>query len=470
MRMTLRAWQSAPRPDPQTWIVQASAVDGSDAWQDHMIGYCFHAIWNVPAVHGEHAQTALCAFANWTDERRRGAQAVTRKSIERVLQSNGITNAFMQAWQMYICLPTYKYVISPEGNGVDCYRHYEALMAGCIPVMEDNPLTRKKYAGLPILYTKDYSEVTPAYLLAQYESMLDAEYDFSSLFMDAYSSETQSEIIAKGNYWCQKHTNKVWYAEWQFALRGLQNAPLVWISMINSGYVAFARHFINNLKALGLEDFPLVIVCIDDESYAAMQHQRRVRFGHGFDKQLTAYGTPDFKRIMFNKLDSISAAMAQFVKCNIGVLGYIDLDVAVLKNPTPIVLDMFHANPEAAVVSQCGECARTCSCAQACPLFCAGVMAFRTSLAERIQPALHYLPEHVLTTEGDDQGFLNLTLPRHGIRNVTVNTELFPNGAAANVSGAPDADIISKAALIHFNYLYAADKIPAMRRWGLWYE
>lgn len=35
-------------------------------------------------------------------------------------------------------LSTYKFVISPEG--IDCHRHYEALLARCVPIIEHNSL------------------------------------------------------------------------------------------------------------------------------------------------------------------------------------------------------------------------------------------------------------------------------------------------------------------------------------------
>ena len=35
-------------------------------------------------------------------------------------------------------LSKYKFIISPEGNGIDCHRHYEAILCGCIPIIEYN--------------------------------------------------------------------------------------------------------------------------------------------------------------------------------------------------------------------------------------------------------------------------------------------------------------------------------------------
>jgi hypothetical protein len=108
-------------------------------------------------------------------------------------------------------LPKYKFIISPEGNGIDCHRHYEALMAGCIPIIEDNELIREKYKGCPILYTKDYSEITKEYLESKYEEMKNKYYDFSRLFLNYYDDKTQIEIKNNGNYWGNRLTGKTWY-------------------------------------------------------------------------------------------------------------------------------------------------------------------------------------------------------------------------------------------------------------------
>lgn len=108
-------------------------------------------------------------------------------------------------------LPKYKFVISPEGNGVDCNRHYEALMAGCIPIVELNPIIQAKYGDVPILYTQDYSEITPTYLEEKYAEMLDRKWDFSRLFLSSWSSEEQMLIKYRGDYWCKKLVNKCWY-------------------------------------------------------------------------------------------------------------------------------------------------------------------------------------------------------------------------------------------------------------------
>lgn len=122
------------------------------------------------------------------------------------LDWNEIPNTVTEkgANEYYTTLLNTKYVICPEGNGIDTHRVVEAWFCGCIPIVEDNPLIRLKYEGLPVLYTKDYSEITNEYLesLDIYKSF--DEYDFKKLFINSYPEETQKIIVARCNHWLYK--------------------------------------------------------------------------------------------------------------------------------------------------------------------------------------------------------------------------------------------------------------------------
>ena len=210
---TLREWQQQYKHTDDL-IVQASAIDGTDSWQPFPIGMQYNYMNNFKkgaAIQiGNHSQNVLCAIGAGTDQGRR-PDGINRKQILEYLKENGIENSSIQHTEYFQLLPDYKFIISPEGNGIDCHRHYEALIAGCIPIMEYNLLTQSKYAGCPVLYTTDYREITEDYLLQKYEEMIDVQYDFSKLFLSAYNEEIQKEIKMCGNYWTQKLTNQIFY-------------------------------------------------------------------------------------------------------------------------------------------------------------------------------------------------------------------------------------------------------------------
>ena len=88
----------------------------------------------------------------------------------------------------------FKFVISPEGNGIDCYRHYETWISKGIPIIEYNSFIEKKYYTLPILWTRDYSEINDNYLNSVYPKFLDKNYDFRRLLLTKYTPKIQREI------------------------------------------------------------------------------------------------------------------------------------------------------------------------------------------------------------------------------------------------------------------------------------
>lgn len=58
-------------------------------------------------------------------------------------------------------LSRYKFVVSPEGNGLDCHRTWEALYLGVVPIVQDNAAHRSfEDLGLPIWIVKDWNDLS----------------------------------------------------------------------------------------------------------------------------------------------------------------------------------------------------------------------------------------------------------------------------------------------------------------------
>ena len=187
MKLTLREWQRMGKADI---IIQAVHPDGSDRCVPFPIGMHHSYIANY---HGAHELLILMAH-NLTNDAKRRPNPPNRRSMTEALIARGIVYHRLSPESYFATLPHYKFVISPEGRGIDCHRTYEALMAGCIPIVEDSPHIRKVYEGCPILYTTDYSELTVGRLELKYNEMLDTVWDFSRLFMSYYDMETQATI------------------------------------------------------------------------------------------------------------------------------------------------------------------------------------------------------------------------------------------------------------------------------------
>ena len=223
--MTLREWQKEYKPVREL-IVNASSTDKNDSWREWPIGmgYNYARMFEedqrsfVPNDDvarsfqiGNHNKTILCSFWPESDYARRNACTINRRTILGNLNTNGTYNSPLFPRDYLNELLNHKFVASPEGQGFDCHRHYEALIAGSIPVVERNALIEDKYKNMPILYTKDYSEITDKYLLKAYGDIIDKRYDFSKLFLSYYDHASQNDIKRSGNFWIHRLAKKNWY-------------------------------------------------------------------------------------------------------------------------------------------------------------------------------------------------------------------------------------------------------------------
>lgn len=213
MKCSLKQWQQIIK-QPEDLIVAASNPDGNDTWTEHPIGMSSQITYFKERPEkfqlGNHLKTVTCSFLPHTDRHRRPVPP-NRNSFLKILAENGIDNTHLSSREYFYSLPQYKFAISPEGNGIDCHRHYEALIAGTIPIVEDSPRIRQKYHNMPILYTKDYTEITEQYLEKKYEEMIDLEYDFTALFKSSWPKTVQQCIINSSNYWIAKNIKRTYY-------------------------------------------------------------------------------------------------------------------------------------------------------------------------------------------------------------------------------------------------------------------
>ena len=87
--------------------------------------------------------------------------------------------------RFYGQLARHRFVLSPEGNGIDCYRHWEALALGAVPIVMRSQ-AMAPFASLPILFTDDYSELTEDYLEQQWVELSQRTFDLEPLLMSTY--------------------------------------------------------------------------------------------------------------------------------------------------------------------------------------------------------------------------------------------------------------------------------------------
>lgn len=68
-------------------------------------------------------------------------------------------------------LKSYKYVISPPGNSIDCHRIWESIYLGVVPIVEKH-LALEYWYDLPILFIKSFNDLSEEYLNEQYNNIV----------------------------------------------------------------------------------------------------------------------------------------------------------------------------------------------------------------------------------------------------------------------------------------------------------
>jgi len=115
-------------------------------------------------------------------------------------------------------LLNHKFSVSPEGNGVDCYRHYETILAKGIPIVQipddeycnerwGTDCYMEKYDDLPVLWTKDYTELSVEYLEEKYEEFLETEFDFSRM-TKSYWRKHSPNVEECSEFWINRHIDR----------------------------------------------------------------------------------------------------------------------------------------------------------------------------------------------------------------------------------------------------------------------
>ncbi|MFC1841579.1 glycosyltransferase [Candidatus Dependentiae bacterium] len=81
-----------------------------------------------------------------------------------------------------------KFVLSPEGNGTDCHRTWEALLVGSIPIVSSSNLDTL-FEDLPVIIVDDWNKVTEEFLDAKYAEMSNKDYNMEKIFADYWIEE-----------------------------------------------------------------------------------------------------------------------------------------------------------------------------------------------------------------------------------------------------------------------------------------
>jgi len=76
-----------------------------------------------------------------------------------------------------------KFVLSPEGMGIDCHRTWEAMLVGSIPIIKSSKLDHL-FKNLPVLIISNWKEITKEFLDNKYEEIHNKKYNLKKLYAD----------------------------------------------------------------------------------------------------------------------------------------------------------------------------------------------------------------------------------------------------------------------------------------------
>ncbi len=94
-------------------------------------------------------------------------------------------------WRYYLHIARSKFVLSPPGTGVDCYRTWEALYLGSIPIIL-NTTINSIFQQLPVFIVNNYEDITLELLTDVYEKMTRQSYDYKRLYKGYWQNQINS--------------------------------------------------------------------------------------------------------------------------------------------------------------------------------------------------------------------------------------------------------------------------------------
>lgn len=250
------------------------------------------------------------------------------------------------------------------------------------------------------------------------------------------------------------------------------NKELVWITLINQGYVNFTKNFLISMKKANIM-FNLIIFCIDEESINAFSDydnciclDANLFVKSNLVSTLTKWEEGEYKKIVFAKLDAILYTLEKTKEFGIQNVGYIDTDIILLSDPSLIILDELNNNPNVLILSQCDEVGM-CSNRFNCKNICSGVIVFRNS--DLLNKSIFNYSEQDINIFYSDQHYLCAKLKTLNITILTIDKMIFINGTYPGIINGKLTFFPPQASLIHFNYLIGLDKCEKMKCQNMWY-
>lgn len=78
-------------------------------------------------------------------------------------------------------IKSHKFVLSPEGNGLDCHRTWETLAMGRIPILINKGSLKRLYKDLPVLFIQNWEDIGKIDLNSEFDRLRTTKTDFLNM-------------------------------------------------------------------------------------------------------------------------------------------------------------------------------------------------------------------------------------------------------------------------------------------------
>lgn len=241
---------------------------------------------------------------------------------------------------------------------------------------------------------------------------------------------------------------------------------IIWFTLINKGYVDYTKNFLKSMKKSRCT-FKLIVYCLDTQAMDDLKDYDNcqcIKFDmkKEMSTNMSQWDTKEYKKIVFAKLDAMQKTMQNYPNKPVG---YIDTDIVLLSDPTPVILDSMRKHPDVDVFAQCDESSKQCTDHSDCPYICSGVIVFRKPLPDTI---FKYTQRDMNRFKGD-QDFLLDKFNSNDINTLTIDKNVFLNGSYEGIQSGSPATLPKKACLVHFNWMIGDQKVNRMKEQKMWY-
>jgi hypothetical protein len=251
-----------------------------------------------------------------------------------------------------------------------------------------------------------------------------------------------------------------------------KDIELVWITLINYGYIDFTKNFLKSAKNADI-NIKLYVFCINFEKCVnelkdfdnCVCINADIFIKKKVSDKFSVWSKLDYKTIVFCKLDAIKYALETTFNKGIKAIGFIDTDIILLSDPSKVILNYMEKYPEAIILGQCDE-QFVCTNRTHCINMCSGAIVFKNNPS--IYQIFKYNQNDIYNFMGD-QDFLVSKREQFNIKSITIDRNIFINGTYPGVKDGKKLLLKPEASLIHFNWLVGEDKIKYMKLHNMWY-